>query len=275
MDKSIKCLTHILAVALVMSSVSAWAQNVSASEPTASPISASLEHNPQDPYDRYNRVMFRFNDKADQYILSPVARGYRKVTPQPVRTAVGNFFNNLRDVNSLGSNLLRGNIVRAGHDFMRVAVNSTFGLGGLINWADGLEMPNNKNTLGDTFASWGWENSHYFVLPLLGPSTVRDGAGSLIQSMYSPRRALIHDTSAYYALTATEAIDSRERLLDTTDTFNEMTLDKYTAMREAFMMWRNHQLGKTQLEDSDSTLVDPEADWQENSATSQPESTQE
>lgn len=112
--------------------------------------------NTRDPYQGYNRAMFRFNEAADRYVMAPVARAYRTVTPKPARTAIGNFFNNLRDVHSLGSNLLRGNIKNAGIDLMRVAINTTFGLGGLIDIAGEAQMPNNKNTLGDTFASWGW-----------------------------------------------------------------------------------------------------------------------
>lgn len=122
----------------------------------------ALADNTQDPYERYNRAMFTFNDKADQYVMSPVARGYRKVTPKPVRTAFSNFFNNLRDVNSLGSNVLRGNVKNATYDFMRVAVNTTFGIGGLIDVASAAGMPNNKNTLGRHIRYLGLEKQQLF-----------------------------------------------------------------------------------------------------------------
>jgi len=180
-----------------------------------------------DPYERYNRAMFKFNDKADQYVFTPVARGYRKVTPKPVRTAVGNFFNNLRDVKSMGNNILRGHIGKAGGDFMRVAVNTTFGIGGLIDIASAANMPNHKTTFGDTLASWGWKNSNYFVMPLFGSSTVRDTVGEGVSMAYSPQGAIIHDRTANYSLTGLNAGDGREKLLDTTDTLNEMALDKY------------------------------------------------
>ena len=141
-----------------------------------------------DPYEGYNRFMFGVNDRIDRHFLSPVARGYRAVTPRPVRSGIGNFFNNLRDIVSVGSNLLRLNISKAGSDLVRVGINTTFGFGGLIDIAGAAQMPNNKNTLGDTFASWGWKNSNYFVYPLLGPSTVRDALGNTIVSVYSPRK---------------------------------------------------------------------------------------
>ena len=221
-------------------------------------INAQAEGTP-DPYERYNRAMFKFNDKADQYVFTPVARGYRKVTPQPVRTAVGNFFNNLRDVKSMGNNILRGHIGKAGGDFMRVAVNTTFGIGGLIDIASAANMPNHKTTFGDTLASWGWKNSNYFVMPLFGPSTVRDTVGEGVNMAYSPQGAIIYDRAANYSLTGLNAVDGREKLLDTTDTLNEMALDKYVAMRDAYMALRNKQLGNTAAIQPEDGLIDPEA----------------
>ena len=212
-----------------------------------------------DPYERYNRAMFKFNDKADQYLFAPVARDYRKVTPRPVRTAVGNFFNNLRDVKSMGNNILRGHIGKAGGDFMRVAVNTTFGIGGLIDIAGAANMPNHKTTFGDTLASWGWKNSNYFVMPLFGPSTVRDTVGEGVSMVYTPQSAIIHDRAANYSLTGLNAVDGREKLLDTTDTLNEMALDKYVAMRDAYMALRNKQLGNAAAIQPEDGLIDPEA----------------
>lgn len=211
--------------------------------------------NTNDPYERYNRAMFKFNDKADQYVMQPVARTYRKITPKPARTAVRNFFDNLRDVKSFGSNVLRGNVKNAGYDFMRVAVNTTFGLGGLINIADAAGMQNNKNTLGDTFASWGWENSNYLIVPLVGPTTVRDGVGSAITTVYGPT-TLIHDKPLRYSLTGVDAVDGREKLLDVTDSLDEMAIDKYIVTRDTYIALRNKSLG---IETPTEELIDPEA----------------
>lgn len=126
---------------------------------------AFAETRPADPYEGYNRAVSKFNDQADRYIFAPAARGYRKVTPKPVRAGVSNFFNNLRDVVSFGSNILRLDIKRASEDLVRVGINTTFGLGGLIDIAGAGGVPDNKNTLGDTFASWGWKNSNYSCCP--------------------------------------------------------------------------------------------------------------
>lgn len=203
------------------------------------------ERNPNDPYEKYNRAMYQFNDKADRYVFQPIARTYKKVTPQPVRTAASNFTNNLRDVVSFGSNILRGDLGKAGNDFMRVSLNSTFGLGGLINWADAAGMPDNKNHLGDTFATWGWKNSHYFVYPLTGPSTVRDSVGSTITAVASPNQLIFRDTAVRYSVTAVGAVETRAKLLGVTDNLDQMALDKYAYTRDIYMAYRNKQVGNT------------------------------
>ncbi|WP_370386241.1 VacJ family lipoprotein [Snodgrassella alvi] len=197
----------------------------------------------KDPYEGYNRVMFNINDHLDRYIMTPVARGYRKVTPSPVRTGVNNFFNNLRDVVSFGSNLLRLDIEKASTDFVRVGINTTFGLGGLLDIADAGRIPNNKNTLGDTFASWGWKNSNYFVYPLLGPSTVRDSIGSTITDVFPIENAIFKEDTVRWSLTGLNGVASREALLDVTDSLNDAALDRYTYMRDVYMKLRNNQVG--------------------------------
>lgn len=204
---------------------------------------AAAEQTYKDPYEGYNRVMFNINDHLDRYIMTPVARGYRKITPSPVRTGVNNFFNNLRDVVSFGSNLLRLDIEKASTDFVRVGINTTFGLGGLLDIADLGQIPNNKNTLGDTFASWGWKNSNYFVYPLLGPSTVRDSIGSTITDVFPIENAIFKDDPVRWSLTGLNGVASREALLDVTDSLNDAALDRYTYMRDVYMKLRNNQVG--------------------------------
>ncbi|STZ77131.1 MlaA family lipoprotein [Bergeriella denitrificans] len=232
---------------------------------------ALAERNPADPYEPYNRAVSKFNDKADKYIMSPVARGYRKITPQPVRTGISNFFNNLRDVTSFGSNLLRLDIKRASEDLVRVGINTTFGLGGLIDVAGAGGVPNNKNTLGDTFASWGWKNSNYFVMPLLGPSTVRDTAGSAITAVYPVKNAVLETNALRWGTTGLNAVSTRESLLDLTDSLEGAAIDKYSYTRDLYMNVRNRQTGGRlpaaadddididDLVDSNSTAA-PEAD---------------
>ena len=221
-----------------------------ASEPARQPAKAKSK----DPYERYNRFMFKVNDKADRYVLAPVARGYRKVTPGPVRTGVGNFFNNLRDVVSFGSNLLRLDIKRASEDFMRVSVNTTFGLGGLINVAGAGGIPNNKNTLGDTFASWGWKNSNYFVVPLFGPSTVRDTIGNAVTTVYPVKNAVFHTRAGRWGTIGLQAINTRKELLDLTDSLEGAAIDKYSYTRDLYMKVRSRQTGGTLPQGEDDNI---------------------
>ncbi|MCP1772064.1 phospholipid-binding lipoprotein MlaA [Neisseria perflava] len=204
---------------------------------------ALAERNPADPYEPYNRAVSKFNDKADKYIMTSVARGYRKITPQPVRTGVSNFFNNLRDVQSFGSNLLRLDIKRASEDLVRVGINTTFGLGGLIDIAGAGGVPNNKNTLGDTFASWGWKNSNYFVVPLLGPSTVRDTVGTAAAAVYPVQNAVFKTTAGRWTAVGVRGISTREGLLDLTDSLEGAAIDKYSYTRDLYMGVRSKQTG--------------------------------
>ena len=215
---------------------------------------AFAENNPADPYEGYNRAVFKFNDKADQYVLAPVARGYRKITPKPVRTGVSNFFNNLRDVVSFGSNVLRLDVKRASEDLVRVGINTTFGLGGLIDVAGAGGVPSNKNTLGDTFASWGWKNSNYFVVPLLGPSTVRDTVGNAVTTVYPVKNAVFHTRAGRWGTTGQQAINTREELLDLTDSLEGAAIDKYSYTRDLYMKVRSRQTGGTLPQGEDDNI---------------------
>lgn len=198
-----------------------------------------------DPYEKYNRFMFNVNDHLDRYMMVPVAKGYRKITPKPVRTGVNNFFNNLRDVVSFGSNLLRLDIEKASTDFVRVGINTTFGLGGLIDMASAGQIPNNKNTLGDTLASWGWKNSNYFVYPIFGPSTVRDSVGSSVTYAFPVQNAIFKDSVVRWSAGGLNGVATRESLLDVTDSLDDAALDRYAYTRDIFMKLRNQQVGGT------------------------------
>lgn len=204
---------------------------------------AFAERNPADPYEPYNRAVSKFNDTADRYVMVPVARGYRKITPQPVRTGISNFFNNLRDVVSFGSNLLRLDIKRASEDLVRVGINTTFGVGGLIDVASAGGVPNNKNSLGDTLSSWGWKNSNYFVVPLMGPSTVRDTVGNAVTTVYPVKSAVFETSAGRWSTTGLNAVSTRESLLDLTDSLEGAAIDKYSYTRDIYMRMRNAQTG--------------------------------
>lgn len=230
---------------------------------------AACANNPNDPYEPYNRTMFKVNDALDTAILAPTARGYNKVVPKPVRSGVTNVFDNLKDVVSFGSNVLRLDVEKASTDFVRVGFNTVFGLGGLLPMADLAQIPNNKNTLGDTFASWGWKNSNYFVMPLSGPSTVRDSLGGAVTTVYSPQGALISNNGVLAGVTALNVVDSRAKYIGLTDTMKDAAPDKYAYTRDFYMRYRAKQTGGKygQNDDEEVDIDDLMGDTENASAT--------
>lgn len=141
---------------------------------TAMMLAGCAGPNPRDPYESYNRAMFTFNDKVDTYALKPVATVYRDVTPSFVQTGVGNFFGNISDAWSGVNNLLQGKGEDGMTDITRFALNSTLGILGLFDIATPAGLEKHKEDFGQTLGVWGLEAGPYLVLPLLGPSTVRD-----------------------------------------------------------------------------------------------------
>ncbi|MDC7710002.1 MlaA family lipoprotein [Vogesella indigofera] len=207
---------------------------------------ASTPSHPQDPLEPLNRAVYRFNDAADKAVLKPVAQAYQQVTPQPVRTGVGNFFDNLRDVYSAANNTLQGKAELALTDVLRVSFNSTFGLFGLIDIATPMGLKSSKATLGDTFAHYGWQESSYLVLPLLGPSTVRDGSGMLISNSLEPATSVFHTHTQATVARVLNAVNTREKLLGLEEMVDGAALDSYSYMRDGFLQMRAHQLGLSQ-----------------------------
>jgi len=218
---------------------------------------ASNPNNPYDPYEPFNRKVYSFNSALDRNLLKPVAEGYRAVTPSPVRTGVSNFYANLKDFYSLFNNTLRAEPEKALNDLMRFTLNSTFGLFGLIDIATPAGLADNKTTLGDTFASWGWKQSDYLVLPFFGPSTVRDGSGlGLSFSMPGPEQLVYHNTPETAAFYGLYGVSQRERLLGLEEQIDEASLDAYTFTRDAYMQMRAKEVGTTLPKDSDEEDID-------------------
>ncbi|MBV8045991.1 MAG: VacJ family lipoprotein [Paludibacterium sp.] len=208
---------------------------------------ATHPSNPQDPLEPFNRSIYTFNDKLDRAVAKPVAKAYRQVTPQPVRTGVNNFFDNLLDAYSFVNDVLSVQPVKAMNDLMRVAVNTTFGVFGLVDFATPMGLQNNKTTLGDTLARWGWKDSSYLVLPVLGPSTVRDGLGTATTLYVGPeRRILFKDPATANTAAGLLFVSKRERLLDVTDAVDEAAIDPYSYTRDAFLQLRAAQIRGSQ-----------------------------
>ncbi|MGL6070913.1 MlaA family lipoprotein [Craterilacuibacter sp.] len=239
---------------------------------------ASNPNSPYDPYEPFNRSMYSFNTSLDRNVLKPAAEGYRMVTPRPLRTAVGNFYGNLQDVFSILNNTLRAEPEKALNDLMRVSINSTFGLFGLIDIATPAGLVKNRTTLGDTFATWGWKQSDYLMLPFFGPSTVRDSSGLGVSLAIPGPEKLVYSTPTeavgFYGL---YGINERERLLGLEKQLDESSLDAYTFTRDAYMQMRAKKTG-TQLpqdpDDEEINIDDLVGDPQDPAASAPAASTQ-
>lgn len=199
--------------------------------------------NPRDPLEPMNRQTYKFNDKADHYVMKPVAQTYRAVTPVPVRTGVNNFFRNLGDASSAVNYALQIRPEASFYCFSRFLLNSTVGLLGLFDVTQ--EQRRYAQTgFGDTFARWGWKNSNYLVLPLMGPSTLRDGAGTFSGMAFQNNVIYGHPHPDAKALSgAMSALSTRERLLGVEDTLEKAALDPYAYMRDGWLQIRAKRVG--------------------------------
>lgn len=201
---------------------------------------------PRDPWEGLNRATYEFNDGFDKVLLKPVAEGYRFVLPTPARTAVTNFFANLKDPWIALNQLMQGKPRLAIDDLGRFVWNSTFGLLGLIDVASDMGLPKHNEDFGQTLAVWGADFGPYLVLPILGPSSVRDGVG-LIPDAYAylpwqiPKWAdFEHRVTWQWSLTGLDLVQTRANLLDASDLLEEAALDRYAFLRNAYFQRRRH-----------------------------------
>jgi len=190
-----------------------------------------------DPLEPFNRSMFAFNERVDKYAVKPVAKGYKKIVPAPVRGAVGNFFRNLGEPTTIVNGLLQGKFPQAGKDLVRFAVNTTFGVLGLVDVAKHAGLERHDEDFGQTLRLWGIESGPYLVLPLLGPTTVTDGIGMVPAALYTDPRTAIDDAEASYGLLTTNIVDSRARALGASKVV-ELQLDPYVFRRETYLQQR-------------------------------------
>ncbi|MFM0396715.1 MlaA family lipoprotein [Paraburkholderia phytofirmans] len=196
---------------------------------------------PGDPLEGLNRTIFTVNDKLDQYALKPVAKGYVFITPQPVRDSVTNFFSNIGDVYIAANNLLQLKITDGVEDIMRIVINTVFGVGGLFDVATLAKLPKHDNDLGLTLGHYGVPAGPYLVLPLFGPSTVRDAVGS-IGNYYVNPLSYIHPDGLSWALYGLNIVNTRANLLNAGDVLEGAALDKYSFVRSAYLQRRQYLL---------------------------------
>lgn len=194
------------------------------------------EYGVHDLNERLNRQSYALSDAVDRNFLVPVAKSYRRIAPDFVETGVGNFFANLSSLDSGANGLLQGKPERAGTDALRFLLNSTVGLGGLIDVATPAGLQHQGEDFGQTLAVWGWKNSRFVYVPMLGPSTVRDlptlAVGSLI-----PR--LLFGGAYDLRAAALSVVSARSQALALTEARDASALDAYVFTREAYMQRRN------------------------------------
>ena len=205
---------------------------------------------PRDPFEPYNRGMTEFNEGLDKAVLKPVATLYRDATPQPVQTGVGNFFANLGDVWSMLNNLLQGRGQAAFESMVRVTTNTVFGLGGLIDIASEAGIARHRQDFGLTLARWGVEPGPYLVLPLLGPSTLRDTL-ALPVDLYGDPLGYLYPVPHRNSLYALRLTDKRRQLLGATDVLDAAALDSYSFTRDVYLRVRAQRAASGEADGGD------------------------
>ncbi|HMR69313.1 MAG TPA: VacJ family lipoprotein [Rubrivivax sp.] len=216
--------------------------------------------NPDDPFEGYNRGMQRFNDAVDDAVLAPVARTWRDQVPSFVRTGVGNFFGNLDDAWSAVNHLLQAKPEPALTMTMRVAVNSVFGFGGLLDIGTEAGLERQSEDFGQTLGRWGLPAGPYLVLPLLGPSSVRDTAGRPLDMAATSTARIGLEEAQITIASLLNVVDTRARLLGASRLLEQAALDRYVFLRDAYLARRRNL-----VYDGDPPPL-PEPDWEEPAA---------
>lgn len=198
-----------------------------------------------DPLQGVNRKVLAFNDGADRLLLKPLARGYRAVAPQPVEKGVSNFFLNLRTPWTAVNQLLQGKPKLAFADTGRFLMNSTVGIGGLFDVATDAGLEAHREDLGQTLAVWGVPSGRFAVVPFLGPSTLRDGIGGIVDTLLYPVNFLEDDT-VRLSLIATDAVQTRAKFLDAETLIRG---DRYLFIRDAYLQRREYLINDGEVEE--------------------------
>ncbi len=208
----------------------------------SSPALAEESHD-ADPWEGFNRTMFSFNEGLDRAIVKPVTQGYRIIMPDFAEQGVHNFFENIGDVKTFVNNVLQGKPKEASEDLGRVIVNTTVGIGGLFDVATVFGIPKHDEDFGQTLGTWGVESGPYLVLPLFGPSSVRDGVGRIPDMMVDPVQQ-VGDDDTRLGLQVLRVIDTRAQFLDAEGVIRG---DRYTFIRDAYLQRREFEVNDGQV----------------------------
>lgn len=197
--------------------------------------------NPDDPFESFNRAMYEFNDTLDIYVLKPVAKGYRAVTPDPVDKGITNFFNNIDDILVIFNDVFQLKFEQFASDTARFVFNTTFGVFGFMDVATDFGLPKHEEDFGQTLGYWGVESGPYLVLPVFGPSSVRDGIGFVVDS--ETEFNIIYDSISEahtLGMLSVKYIDKRADLLSASNIIEETAPDPYSFIRDAWTQRRQN-----------------------------------
>jgi phospholipid-binding lipoprotein MlaA len=218
-------------------------------------IPAGTERSPQDPWEPFNRSVFEFNEGLDAYLLKPVVAGYRFVLPEFVRDGIYNFFSNYNDIYTALYNLLQGKPDYAFNDLMRVVVNTTFGLGGLIDMATPGGLEKHKEDWGQTLGVWGVPSGPYVVLPFFGPSNVRDTFGTVADLESDYLFSFVKDIGLRNSITGLRVVNARNTYYEAGDLLDGAAIDKYSFVRDAYIQRRAYQINEGRDDEEPQTPV--------------------
>lgn len=205
------------------------------------PTLAVAAPSPRDPFENVNRSIYGFNDAIDVALLKPLAEGYRKVVPELMRQGVDNFFGNIGDVWSTVNLLLQGKGEATTRMAMRVSTNTVFGLAGLLDPASEMGLERQSEDFGQTLGRWGVPSGPYLVLPVFGPSTVRDTVALPVDRMAGPT-ALVSATNDVIATVMLQTVSARAGLLTASRLLDDVALDRYSFLRDAYLARRLNQV---------------------------------
>jgi phospholipid-binding lipoprotein MlaA len=206
----------------------------------SAPTAAYAQEFVYDPFEPFNRRMFAVHEAIDKAVLEPVARGYRAVTPQPIRTGVRNFLRNLRAPVVFANDVLQGEPSRAGTTFARFGLNTTVGLLGVLDPATELGLERHDEDFGQTLAVWGVPSGPYLWVPVLGPTTLRDGGGQVVDIALNPLTYAEYDGEAAFNATryALGAVSARANVIEAVENVRENSVDPYVTFRTTYGLWR-------------------------------------
>lgn len=214
--------------------------------------------NPEDPYESVNRKTHAFNRAFDATILKPAAKLYKTVLPAPIRSGINNVYCNVNMIPSTINDLLQGDGNSAIKDTWRFIINSSYGIVGIVDVAETFGLPPHSNDLGLTFAKWGDKKSPYIVIPLLGPSTFRDGMGMMFDYVLFTPYPYVNSSYAIYSILALRYVDLRSQMLET-DRLIAEALDQYSFIRDAYLQHRNYLITGEPQQDSGSLYIDDDS----------------